>query len=146
MRGAIPLGKALDLAFQICDALAAAHASGVVHRDLKPENVMVTAEARVKVLDFGLAKRHTGLVSNAPSQDDNSHRTAAGTILGTVGYMSPEQAMGRTASTPRISSHSAPSFTKCYRAGESSNGRLRLKRSQRSFARTLLPSVALIPA
>jgi serine/threonine protein kinase/TolB-like protein len=97
--GAIPLRKALDMAFQICDALAAAHTTGIVHRDLKPENLMVTAEDRVKVLDFGLAKRHIGLVPNPPSKDDNATRnnTAAGTILGTVGYMSPEQAMGKAA-------------------------------------------------
>ena len=97
--GAIPVRKALDMAFQICDALAAAHAAGIVHRDLKPENVMVTPDDRVKVLDFGLAKRHVGLVPNPLFNDHNAagNRTAAGTILGTVGYMSPEQAMGKAA-------------------------------------------------
>jgi eukaryotic-like serine/threonine-protein kinase len=97
--GAISVRKALDMAFQICDALAAAHTAGIVHRDLKPENVMVTADDRVKVLDFGLAKRHIGLLPNPPSKDDNAagNNTAAGTILGTVGYMSPEQAMGKAA-------------------------------------------------
>jgi eukaryotic-like serine/threonine-protein kinase len=97
--GAVPVRKALDLAFQIVDALAAAHTAGIVHRDLKPENVMVTAEDRVKVLDFGLAKRRDGLVSNPLSKNDNAdgNRTEAGTILGTVGYMSPEQAMGKAA-------------------------------------------------
>jgi TolB-like protein/predicted Ser/Thr protein kinase len=97
--GVIPVRKALDMAFQICDALAAAHTAGIVHRDLKPENVMVTADDRVKVLDFGLAKRHIGLVPNPLSKDDKAaaNNTAAGTILGTVGYMSPEQAMGKAA-------------------------------------------------
>jgi serine/threonine-protein kinase len=97
--GAVPVSKAVDLAFQIADALATAHASGIVHRDLKPENVMITAEDRIKVLDFGLAKRHIGVVSNPLSQDATAAavHTAAGTILGTVGYMSPEQAMGKTA-------------------------------------------------
>jgi serine/threonine protein kinase/tetratricopeptide (TPR) repeat protein len=97
--GAIPVRQALDMAFQICDALAAAHTAGIVHRDLKPENVMVTADDRVKVLDFGLAKRHIGLVPNPLSNDHNAagNRTVAGTILGTVGYMSPEQAMGKAA-------------------------------------------------
>ena len=100
VEGAITVRKALDLAVQVCDALAAAHASGIVHRDLKPENVMVTAEERVKVLDFGLAKRHGGLVSNSLAQDDIgtlAPLTGAGTILGTVGYMSPEQAVGKAA-------------------------------------------------
>jgi TolB-like protein/predicted Ser/Thr protein kinase len=96
--GAIPVRKTLDMGFQMCDALAAAHAAGIVHRDLKPENVMVTAEDRIKVLDFGLAKRHMGLVPNLLSKDKaTGNRTAAGTILGTVGYMSPEQAMGKAA-------------------------------------------------
>ncbi|HET9218296.1 MAG TPA: protein kinase, partial [Terriglobia bacterium] len=87
--GAIPLHRTLDLAFQICDALAAAHARGIVHRDLKPENVMITDDDRVKVLDFGIAKRHDDLLSDV--------RTADGAILGTPGYMSPEQAAGRVA-------------------------------------------------
>jgi serine/threonine protein kinase len=97
--GAIPVRKALDMGFQMCDALAAAHTAGIVHRDLKPENLMITAEDRVKVLDFGLAKRQIGLVPNPLSKDNNptGNRTAAGTILGTVGYMSPEQAMGKAA-------------------------------------------------
>ena len=106
--GAIPLRKALDLAFQISDALAAAHASGIVHRDLKPENVMVTAEERVKVLDFGLARRQSGVVSDALTQNDIVHSstlTVAGAILGTVGYMSPEQAGGR------IAGHTADQFS-----------------------------------
>jgi TolB-like protein len=80
--GPLPLGIALDLATQIADAIAAAHEAGIVHRDLKPDNVMVTAEGRIKVLDFGIAKR--------------SHRDASdhGMIRGTAGYMSPEQATG----------------------------------------------------
>jgi serine/threonine protein kinase/Tfp pilus assembly protein PilF len=90
----------LDLAVQLADALAVAHDKGIVHRDLKPENVMVTPEGLLKVLDFGIAKRE-GTVDAGPTLDTESEaatpETQAGTILGTVGYMSPEQADGRRA-------------------------------------------------
>ena len=81
-RGAIPVGPTLELALQAADGLARAHEQGVVHRDVKPANLMVTAEERVKVLDFGLAKR------------EDVRLTDAGTTLGTPAYMSPEQARG----------------------------------------------------
>jgi TolB-like protein/predicted Ser/Thr protein kinase len=96
--GTPDVAMALDLATQLADALAAAHEHGIVHRDLKPENVMVTPENRVKVLDFGIAKRE-GAAEPPPGarpRPDTSH-TEAGRILGTVGYMSPEQAAGRPA-------------------------------------------------
>jgi serine/threonine protein kinase len=98
-QGVIPVTKVLDLAVQIADALAAAHAGGVVHRDLKPENVMVTTEDLVKVLDFGLAKRQRDVVPRNAAQDDLTEAglTSPGIILGTVGYMSPEQVTGRPA-------------------------------------------------
>ena len=94
------VGEALDLAAPLADALAAAHATGIMHRDLKPENVMVTPEGLLKVLDFGLAKQPLGLDTLDRLNGDLATRAALtydGMILGTVGYMSPEQAAGRPA-------------------------------------------------
>src|SRR5580658_2775145 len=87
-RGALPVRKAIDIAGQIADGMAAAHALGIVHRDLKPENIMLTRSGQVKILDFGLAKQ-------APTSSGENTATMAlsqpGTVLGTAGYMSPEQ-------------------------------------------------------
>jgi tetratricopeptide (TPR) repeat protein/predicted Ser/Thr protein kinase len=88
--------KMLDIAAQIADGLAAAHERGIVHRDLKPENLMVTNDGFVKILDFGLAK----IIRPTPGETEVTAQlempgTTPGTILGTVGYMSPEQATGR---------------------------------------------------
>jgi predicted ATPase len=90
--GPIPFRKAVAIAAQIADALAKAHAIGIVHRDLKPENLMVSGDATAKILDFGLAK----LLALNPSPDSEASTsiTQQGTIVGTVGYMSPEQATG----------------------------------------------------
>jgi serine/threonine protein kinase len=89
-RGKLPLDEALRYGGQIADALAASHAKGIVHRDLKPANIMVT-KTGVKVLDFGLAKIEQGVAGKEHTV------TAKGTILGTVQYMSPEQAQGKDA-------------------------------------------------
>ena len=92
--GAVPARKAIDYARQAAEGLAAAHDRGIVHRDLKPDNLFITNDGRIKILDFGIAKltqpggaeaaRHTGL----PTE------TEAGTVVGTAGYMSPEQVRG----------------------------------------------------
>jgi len=100
-RGPIPVGDAVPIALQVADALEAAHERGVVHRDLKPANVKLAADGHVKVLDFGLAKAYAvdGTSGSAPDLSQSPTLaltgTAAGLILGTAAYMSPEQARGK---------------------------------------------------
>jgi eukaryotic-like serine/threonine-protein kinase len=87
LRGAqLPLRKTIDVAAQIADGLAAAHEAGITHRDLKPENILLTHEGRAKILDFGLAK-----VNLTRNQEATLTVTNPGTVIGTVGYMAPEQ-------------------------------------------------------
>jgi TolB-like protein/tetratricopeptide (TPR) repeat protein len=93
--GRIPPKQATDYALQIARGLSAAHEKGIVHRDLKPENIMVTKDELVKILDFGLAKR-VGRVceQDVPTASTQELYTEPGTLMGTVGYMSPEQVRG----------------------------------------------------
>jgi serine/threonine protein kinase/Tol biopolymer transport system component len=94
-RSALTLSEALNIAIQIADALSAAHKAGIIHRDIKPENIMLRPDGYVKVLDFGLAKLNEqatpAVASEAPTIQV---RTGSGIVIGTAGYMSPEQARG----------------------------------------------------
>jgi serine/threonine protein kinase len=95
--GPVPLRKAIDYAQQVVNGLSAAHGKGIVHRDLKPENLFITNDDRVKILDFGLAK--LAVAPEAGGSEDATRKvlTNPGVVMGTVGYMSPEQVRGEKA-------------------------------------------------
>src|ERR1039458_6182037 len=97
-RGPIPLRKAIDYGVQIADGLAAAHERGIVHRDLKPENLFLNKDGRAKILDFGLAKLVPAPVASPDGRTVTlPEETEPGVVVGTVGYMSPEQVRGGNA-------------------------------------------------
>jgi|SRR5579871_218776 len=96
VKSPLPAAEVVQYAAQIAEGLAAAHAKGIVHRDLKPGNLMVTAEGRVKILDFGLATRTLAATAAVPDATLTAALTDPGTAVGTVAYMSPEQARGES--------------------------------------------------
>jgi eukaryotic-like serine/threonine-protein kinase len=111
-RGSLPVRKTIDYAVQIAHGLAAAHEQGIVHRDLKPENLSVTKDGRIKILDFGLAKLMQPRAEPDANPPTMSLNADAGVVMGTPGYMSPEQVRGR-AVDHRTELPSAPFSMRC---------------------------------
>jgi serine/threonine protein kinase/Tol biopolymer transport system component len=95
--GGLPLRKVTEYSLQLANGLSAAHEKGIIHRDLKPENIFVTRDERVKILDFGLAKQAQAGTGAESATMTGPNPTAQGMVLGTVGYMSPEQVRGQLA-------------------------------------------------
>ncbi|HMV84942.1 MAG TPA: protein kinase [Blastocatellia bacterium] len=97
----LPWREAVKIAASVAEGLAAAHARGIIHRDIKPENIFLTAEGLVKILDFGIARVKKAVISNADTLiSQGVGDTKPGTLMGTIGYMSPEQVRGETAESP----------------------------------------------
>jgi len=115
---ALPQRKAIEYALQVAHGLAAAHDQGIVHRDLKPENIFITRDGRLKILDFGLAKL-TAANDGSKSQTEVPTRrvnTDPGVVMGTIGYMSPEQLRSKPADHRSDIFLLARFFTRCFPA------------------------------
>jgi serine/threonine protein kinase len=96
-RGPLPVSRALEIAIEVTEGLENAHEKGIVHRDLKPGNIMLTVDGHVKIIDFGLAKLLLPLAGEGSDVETLLRRgTDSGTVMGTLAYMSPEQATGST--------------------------------------------------
>ena len=111
---ALPFDEVLEIGVDICDALIAAHAKGIIHRDLKPANIWLTTDGHTKVLDYGIAKLEAEPKSDpdAATALQSGQLTSTGLVIGTAGYMAPEQARGRNGGRARrTSSRSAPCST-----------------------------------
>src|SRR5208282_285139 len=93
--GMPPMRKAIEIAAQIAEGLTKAHEGGITHRDLKPENLMISNDGFIKILDFGLAKHALPSGEHSELNDTSTSLTGSGVVLGTLGYMSPEQADGK---------------------------------------------------
>ena len=132
----LPFKKLLYVAAQVADGLARAHAEGIVHRDLKPENLIVGKDGFVKILDFGLAKLTLPEAENVSAVETAARHTQPGVVVGTAGYMSPEQAAGKPSISAPISSPWDRSSTRWRRAGARSAKTPSRRRSPRSCARS----------
>jgi hypothetical protein len=99
LRGPLPIGEVLRIAHAIAGGLGAAHTKGIIHRDLKPENIFLTVDGAVKILDFGLASTQRPVAGAPESLAANEPLTEPGLVIGTIGYMSPEQLRGRPLTT-----------------------------------------------
>ena len=133
-QGPMALEEAVVLAKQIADGLEYAHERGIIHRDLKPANIKVTPDGQTKILDFGLAKALAGDSAEgdiATSPTISVAATTAGVLLGTAGYMSPEQAKASPSTGVRTSGHSVVCCTKCSRGCLRSTGKRSPTNSQR---------------
>ena len=143
----LPLNKFFEIAMPLVDAVASAHQHGITHRDLKPDNLMVNDEGRPKVLDFGLAKLRLEPGDAASSALPTQAATQDGRIVGTVHYMSPEQAEGKPVDPRSTSSRSASSFMKWSRArghfGETRRRRFspRSSKTRRASVTELKPDI-----
>ena len=132
-RNGFPLNRLLEIAIPLADAVSRAHREGITHRDLKPDNIMIDGEGRLRVLDFGLAKLQepAGTTQNTQVATVTSD-TAEGRVLGTVAYMSPEQAEGKDVDAARTSSRWARSSTRWRPGHDRSAVTRRCPRSVRS--------------